>query len=164
LTWRAEKFDLLQRPDLRLVASGNGEARIVEKRLSLSGPLRADRGYFELNQGRMPKLGEDVVIVGEKPPAPREPAKVPVALELQLDLGDDLQVRGFGLEGKIRGKLQVETTKDGALRAYGRIETLNATFFAYGQTLQVDPGVIVFDGPLDNPSLQITAWRRKQQV
>jgi translocation and assembly module TamB len=164
LSWRAEKFVLLQRPDMRLVASGNGEAQIVEKRLSLSGSLRADRGYFELDKGRMPKLGEDVVIVGEKSAGPREAAKVPVALDLQLDLGDDLQVRGFGLEGKIRGKLQVETTKDGELRAYGRIETLNATFFAYGQTLQVDPGVIIFDGPLDNPSLQITAWRRKQQV
>src|SRR6476661_6488300 len=112
----------------------------------------------------MPKLGEDVVIVGEKPAGPREAARVPVALDLQLDLGDDLQVHGFGLEGKIRGKLQVETTKDGELRAYGRIETLNATFYAYGQSLQVDPGVIIFDGPLDNPSLQITAWRRKQQV
>jgi len=164
LSWRAEKFALLQRPDLRLVASGSGEAQIVEKRLSLSGSLRADRGYFELDKGRMPKLGEDVVIVGEKTAGPREAAKVPVALDMQLDLGDDLQVRGFGLEGKIRGKLQVETTKDGELRAYGRIETLNATFYAYGQSLQVDPGVLIFDGPLDNPSLQITAWRRKQQV
>jgi translocation and assembly module TamB len=167
LTWRAEKFALLQRPDLRLVASGNGEAQVLDKRLSLTGSLRADRGYFELDQGRMPKLGEDVVIVGEKRPGPREPAKVPVALELQLlqlDLGENLEVRGFGLEGKLRGKLQVQTTKEGELRAYGRIETLNATFFAYGQALQVDPGIIIFDGPLDNPSLQITAWRRKQQV
>jgi translocation and assembly module TamB len=164
LEWRAEKFGLLQRPDMRLVASGSGEAQIVDKRLSLSGTLRADRGYFELNPGRMPKLGEDVVIVGEKPPAPRQAAKVPVALDLQLELGDDLQVRGYGLEGKIRGKLQITTTKDGELRAYGRIETLNATFYAYGQSLEVDPGIIIFDGPLDNPSLQITAWRRKQQV
>jgi translocation and assembly module TamB len=164
LSWHAEKFGLMQRPDMRLVASGSGEAQVVDKRLSLSGSLRADRGYFELSQGRMPKLGEDVVIVGEKSAGPREAAKVPVALDLQLDLGDDLQVRGFGLEGKIKGKLQVETTKDGELRAYGRIETLNATFYAYGQSLQVDPGVLIFDGPLDNPSLQITAWRRKQQV
>ena len=41
---------------------------------------------------------------------------------------------------------------------------MNATFLAYGQTLQVDPGVVIFDGPIDNPSLQITAWRRNQAV
>jgi translocation and assembly module TamB len=83
---------------------------------------------------------------------------------VQLDLGRDLEVRGYGVEGKLTGKLQVKTTQDGELRAYGRIETLNATLLAYGQRLQVDPGIAIFDGPLDNPALQITAWRRNQQV
>jgi translocation and assembly module TamB len=41
---------------------------------------------------------------------------------------------------------------------------VNATYFAYGQRLQVDPGVLIFDGPLENPALQITAWRRNQAV
>ena len=165
LAWRAEKFGLLERPDLRLVVSGNGEAGIVEKRVSLSGSLRADRGYLELEQERLPKLGDDVVIVGQERGERRDKAaRVPVALELQLDLGDELEVRGYGLEGKLAGQLQIETTPEGELRAYGRIRTVNATFFAYGQRLQVDPGVAVFDGPLNNPGLQMTAWRRNQQV
>jgi translocation and assembly module TamB len=164
LAWRAEKFGLLERPDLRLVVSGSGEAQLIEKRISLSGSLRADRGYLELEQERLPKLGEDVVIIGQDRGPARKAARVPLALELQLDLGDELEVRGYGLEGKLTGQLQIETTKDGELRAYGRIQTLNATFFAYGQRLQVDPGVAIFDGPLDNPSLQMTAWRRNQQV
>jgi translocation and assembly module TamB len=83
---------------------------------------------------------------------------------VQLDLGEQLEVRGYGLEGKLAGRLQIETTKDGELRAYGRIHAVNATFLAYGQRLEVDPGVAIFDGPLDNPSLQMTAWRRNQQV
>jgi translocation and assembly module TamB len=126
--------------------------------------LRADRGYLELEQERLPKLGEDVVIIGQDRPKPRAAARVPLALDVQLDLGDALEVRGYGLEGKLAGRLQIETTKDGELRAYGRINTVNATFFAYGNRLEVDPGVAIFDGPLNNPSLQMTAWRRKQQV
>lgn len=164
LAWRAERFGLLERPDLRLAVSGSGEAQLADKRISLSGSLRADRGYLELEQDRLPKLGDDVVIVGQERALPRKTARVPVALDLQLDLGDELEVRGYGLEGKLAGQLQIETTKEGELRAYGRIRTVNATFFAYGQRLQVDPGVAIFDGPLDNPSLQLTAWRRKQQV
>jgi len=89
---------------------------------------------------------------------------VPIALDVQLDLGEQLQVRGYGLEGRLAGQLQVETTPEGELRAYGRIHAVNATFRAYGQRLQVDPGIAIFDGPLDNPSLQMTAWRRNQQV
>jgi translocation and assembly module TamB len=126
--------------------------------------LRADRGYLELEQDRLPKLGDDVVIVGQERARSAASARVPVALDIQLDLGEELQVRGYGLEGKITGKLQVETTKEGELRVYGRVQALNATFMAYGNRLQVDPGVAIFDGPLDNPSLQITAWRRNQQV
>ncbi|TAK80917.1 MAG: hypothetical protein EPO20_26775 [Betaproteobacteria bacterium] len=164
LAWRAERFGLLERPDLRLVVSGAGEARLQDGKVLLAGALRADRGYLELEQERLPKLGDDVVIVGQQRPPPKGRARVPVALDVQLDLGDALQVRGYGLEGRLTGRLQVETTKDGELRAYGRVEAVNATFLAYGERLQVDPGVAIFDGPLDNPSLQMTAWRRNQQV
>ncbi len=165
LAWRADKFGLLERPDLRLVVSGSGEARIVEKRFSLSGSLRADRGYVELEQERLPKLGDDVVIVGrERPPQRGKATRVPLALDLQLDLGENLEIRGYGVDGKLTGQLQIETDADGELRAYGRIRTVNATFLAYGHRLQVDPGIAIFDGPIDNPALQMTAWRRNQQV
>lgn len=164
LAWQAERFGLLERPDLRLTASGAGELQLIDGRMVLVGALRADRGYLELEQERLPRLGDDVVIIGQQRAPPKERVRVPVALDVQLDLGDDLQVRGYGLEGRLAGRLQLETTKEGELRAYGRIHAVNATFFAYGHRLQVDPGVAVFDGPLDNPSLQMTAWRRNQQV
>ncbi len=164
LEWRAENFGVLQRPDLRLTVSGAGEAQLADKKVALSGTLRAERGYLELEQDRLPALGDDVIIAG-RPRAPqKERARVPVALDVLLDLGEQLEVRGYGLEGKLAGRLQIETTKDGELRAYGRIHAVNATFLAYGQRLDVDPGVAIFDGPLDNPSLQMTAWRRNQQV
>ena len=72
--------------------------------------------------------------------------------------GESLDLPAFG---EWMPKLDVTENKD---HVTIKAETLNATFYAYGQSLQVDPGIIIFDGPLDNPSLQITAWRRKQQV
>jgi len=155
LTWEARNFGLLERPDLRLVASGEGEAGFDGKRLSLSGELRADRGHLEIEGDRIPKLGDDVVVAGQTRPAPKQKAPLPIHLNIDLDLGSNLTVHAKGLEG---------TSKEGELRAYGRLQTINATFFAYGQRLQVDPGVLIFDGPLDNPTLQITAWRRNQAV
>jgi translocation and assembly module TamB len=164
LDWRAERFGVLERPDMRLVVSGAGAASVTAGRVSLSGALRADRGYLELDQERLPRLGDDVVIVGE-PHAPAEHrTQLPLALDLQLDLGDALQVRGYGLEGRIAGRLQIATSKEGELRVFGRIQTVNATFMAYGNRLQVDPGVAIFDGPLNNPALQMTAWRRNLPV
>ena len=164
LAWQAKQFTLLERPDRRLVASGEGEAGFDGKRLRLAGALRADRGYLELQAERLPELGSDVVVVGQPTAAQGDEVRLPMALDLDIDLGDDLEIFGRGLEGKLAGRLRLQTTRQGELRAYGRLHTVNATFLAYGQRLQVDPGVLIFDGPIDNPSLQITAWRRNQAV
>jgi len=164
LTWEARNFGLLERPDLRLVTSGEGEASFDGKRLSLTGQLRADRGHLEIEGDRVPKLGDDVVVAGQTRASQKQKAPLPIHLNIDLDLGTNLTVHAKGLEGKLGGRINFLTSKEGELRAYGRLETINATFFAYGQRLQVDPGVLIFDGPLDNPTLQITAWRRNQAV
>ena len=164
LTWQAKNFAVLERPDMRLVATGEGEAGFDGKRLLFAGELHAERGHLEIERDRMPKLGEDVVIVGE----PRKPegtkAALPVHLNVDLDLGSNFTIQAQGLEGKLTGRVNFATTAEGELRAYGRIESLNATYYAYGQKLQVDPGILIFDGALDNPALQVTAWRRNQAV
>jgi len=164
LTWQARSFSLLERPDMRVVTSGEGEAEFDGKRFAFSGELRVDRGHIEYETQRVPKLGDDVVIAGEKRPAPQARSALPVDLNVDLELGSNLTIAMHGLEGKLGGRVNLATTKDGELRAYGRLQTLNATFYAYGQKLQVDPGIVIFDGPLDNPALQITAWRRNQAV
>ena len=164
LNWRAEKLGVLERPDMRLVTSGEGEVTWDGERFALKGELRADRGHFEFERERLPTLGEDVVVLGQDRPAPKGRMKLPITLELRLELGNELVVRAYGLDGKVAGLVDLTTTKEGELRAHGRLYTVNATFLAYGQTLQVDPGVLIFDGPIDNPSLQITAWRRNQAV
>jgi translocation and assembly module TamB len=164
LAWQAHNFSAMERPDMRLVASGEGEAGFDGKRFSFSGLLRADRGHLAFERDRLPRLGDDVVIVGRPRAKPPSRARLPLALDVQLDLGDELTVQAHGLEGRLAGKLQVLTTNEGELRGYGQINMVNATFYAYGQSLAVDPGVLIFDGPLDNPSLQITAWRRNLAV
>ena len=164
LAWKASNFSFVERQDLRLVASGEGTAAFDGKRLSLSGSLRAERGYVEIDRDRIPKLGEDVVVKGQEAQPVRTRAQLPLALDVDLDLGSRLQIRMYGVEGRLGGRINVATSKEGELRAYGELRTVNATFFAYGQKLQVDPGIVTFDGPIDNPSLQITAWRRNLQV
>lgn len=164
LAWQARNFAVLERPDMRLIASGEGEARFDGKRLALSGELRAERGYLAFEPERMPKLGEDVVVADEPRAPERQKVPLPIDLNVNVDLGSNLRVNLRGLEGKLTGRINVTASKEGELRAYGKLTAVNATFFAYGQRLQVDPGVLIFDGPIDNPALQVTAWRRNQAV
>jgi translocation and assembly module TamB len=164
LAWHARRFTVLDRPTMRLVASGDGQATFDGKKLSLTGQLRADRGSLEYAPDRLPKLGDDIVVEGEPRRAADTKAPLPISLDIDLDLGDQLTVQMRGLDGKLAGRINLKTGKEAQLLAYGQLHTVNATYFAYGQRLIVDPGVLIFDGPIDNPALQITAWRRNQAV
>ena len=167
LAWQARNFRVLERPDMRLVVSGDGAVRLGEKvhtgKLVLSGQLRANQGRFDLGQDSLPKLGDDVVVLG-RTRANGSSMKVPIALDLSFDLGDQLAVKGYGFEGRIGGQLRLSSDESGEPLAYGKLVAVNSTFEAYGQRLQVDPGALVFDGPIRNPALQVTAWRRNQAV
>ena len=165
LAWQAKQFTVLEREEMRLVASGSGEVGFDGKKLVLTGELRADRGSLEYASDRLPKLDDDIVVEGEpRRRAVTSASPLPIALNLDLDLGDNLNVAMHGFDGKLTGRINVKTTDQGELRAYGELRSVHATFFAYGKRLVVDPGIVIFDGPIDNPALQITAWRRNQAV
>jgi translocation and assembly module TamB len=164
LEWRASELRLLNRPDMRLVLSGNGLVRFDGEHVRLTGEARADRAYVELRQDRLPQLGDDVVVIGGPRETAPEKTRSPLELDMEFDLGKDFALRGRGFTGRLEGRLRIVGPRDDALLAYGKVSAVEATYLAYGRKLEVDPGVLIFDGPLDNPSLQITAWRRNQAV
>jgi translocation and assembly module TamB len=51
-----------------------------------------------------------------------------------------------------------------APRATGTVRIRDGTYSAYGQTLEISRGRVIFNGPLDNPVLDITAMRRGPAV
>jgi translocation and assembly module TamB len=166
LAWNMQNFRLLNRPDRRLVASGEGVATFDGKRFGLTGELRADSGRFDFSAERLPELADDIVVAGvqKREPRTKQARALPVDLDMRVDLGEDLRLRGWGFVGKLAGRVQVVTSSSGELLALGKVTAVNGTFRAYGQTLEVDPGMLVFDGPLDDPALQISAWRKRLAV
>jgi translocation and assembly module TamB len=164
IDWRAQSLGLLDRPDMRLVVSGEGSVGLEEGRVAVSGTLRADSGFFDIERDRLPDLGNDVVVAGREAPGREALQRPPVALDMRLDLGNRLTVQGLGFDGKVNGQVHVTTDKAGELRAEGKLSAKDATYLAYGQRLDVDPGELVFAGPVENPTLSITAWRRNQAV
>jgi len=164
LEWQATQFRVLDRPDRRLVVSGKGITSFDGKKLGLTGELRADSGHFEIADQSLPQLDDDVEVVGAERAVARKREALPIDLDLKLDLGTRLTLRGYGYDGGVAGQLRVTTSTAGELLASGRVQAVRATFRAYGQELEVDPGIVLFDGPLDAAGLDVSAWRRRQQV
>jgi translocation and assembly module TamB len=164
LAWRAEKLRLLNRPDARLVLSGAGTLALEQKRLALAGALRADDGRFEFRRPTADALGDDVVVRGRERKAAPGRARVPFAVDLELDFGDRFEIIGEGLDAVVAGKVHVVTAADGTLTGRGAINAERGTYTAYGQRLTIERGKLYFDGPLDNPGLDVLALRKNLQV
>jgi translocation and assembly module TamB len=167
LSWRAEQFSALNRPDRNLTLSGSGTGVVEARQLTLRGSLRADSGHFEFDTGGLLELGDDVVVAGRAPKrdaaAPRE-RRLPVLIAFDLDMGDNLTIRGAGLDAKLVGRLNVRSLTTGQVLGDGVIRARRGIFRAYGQRLEIERGRLIFDGPIENPSLDIAAWRRNQPV
>ena len=165
LAWKAEKFRAFNRPNLHLVVGGEGTAVAQGGKITLSGKLAADEGTIVYLATPDATLGDDVVVKGWKRPESRGLRfdDLPLVVDLSFDLGDRLTFSGEGIETRLAGSVRVTTGPSGLL-GKGSIRTVRGTYFAFGQRLDIDRGQLVFDGPLDNPGLDIVALRRHQAV
>ncbi len=166
LAWKADRLRIFNRPDRRLVVTGAGTAALSQTKLALRGALRAEEGYIEFAAQDTSRLGDDVVIVGRTAPARRTgPRALPLDLDMTLDPGPRFRIVGQGLDAYLRGKVQVQSRADGVIVARGTIETApDGTYRAFGQKLDIERGRLLFDGPIDNPALDILALRKNLQV
>ena len=163
--WRATDFRAVNRPDLRLVVEGEGTLALAQRQILLTGKLGVIDGRVDYRRPRGTVLGDDVVVIGRpRETTPERTGPVPLALDLDVDLGHRLEFEGEGLRTDLEGRVRVTTAADGTLLGRGTIRAVNGTYVAFGQTLTIDRGQLIFDGPLDNPALDIVALRKNLAV
>lgn len=157
----ATKLRVSSRADRRLTLSGQLQAELVGTALQIRGGLLADSALFVMPDESTPSLGADVVMRGTE-----TALEVPGAFRVRpdvlidIDLGDDFQVSGQGLQTRLAGKLNVRSTPElPTPRVLGDVRTERGSYRAYGQRLTIENGVLRFTGPYDNPTLDITAVR-----
>jgi translocation and assembly module TamB len=173
MTARLTKLRASIRSDRQLTVSGQLESQLDASSTQIRGSLKVDQARIVLPEETAPKLGDDVVVRNTaamgataqeraaKPPAaaPASPAKRPLVVAVDLDLGDDFQVEGRGLRTRLRGSLALSGQSIAQPQLVGAINTVGGEYRAYGQRLDVERGVLRFSGRIDNPTLDILAVR-----
>ena len=157
------------RADRQLTVSGNLGAQLDASGTEINGRLKVDQARIVLPEESEPKLGDDIVVrnapggalARERPlePAAATAGQRPLALAVDLDLGDDFQLRGRGLQTRLRGTLALSGRSIAAPRLVGAINTVGGEYRAYNQRLDVERGVLRFTGRIDDPALDILAIR-----
>jgi translocation and assembly module TamB len=166
-----ERMQLLVRHDRQLTASGELSARLQQGKLRVRGDLTVDRATILLPDASAPTLGDDVIVVragdtlDEVQVGHLETAR-PMDLEIKLDLGRDLALQGQGITTRLEGALTIRNTGYGGnpVSIVGQVRTVQGRYRAWGQALNVETGLMSFNGPYDNPSLDLVAVRPDIEV
>jgi translocation and assembly module TamB len=79
-------------------------------------------------------------------------------VQLGLNLGQQLRVKGRGLDTRLSGSLRL-STPNGRPQVHGAVAAVDGSYVSYGQKLVIERGTLNFSGPLDNPRLDIKAMR-----
>jgi len=83
-----------------------------------------------------------------------------VSTEVNLVLGNDVNLEAYGLATGLRGRLQLRQENMNPPTARGTIFLHEGSYEAYGQKLEVTRGLLLFQGAVDNPGLNIVASRK----
>lgn len=164
----ADRFELLGRVDRRLLASGDATLLFDAQAVRLDGRLAVDEGLFDFSRADAPGLSDDVQVLRpgdgvRSDVAPTRAMRRQVAVDLRVDLGRKLRVRGRGLDTLLRGELRV-SAPGGRLAVHGAVRAEDGTYAAYGQKLDISRGDLRFNGPVESPALDVLAIRPNLDV
>ncbi len=158
----ADRLPLLQRPDRWVVASGGANIVFTERSVQANGAVVAAAGFVDFSRPDLPVLSSDVNVVrpgDEVRERTRDPG-LAVSFDLGVGLGDHFYLRGLGLDTRIDGAVRIRGDARGNVRATGAVESKEGTYQGYGQRLAIERGRVNFQGPLDNPGLDVLALRK----
>lgn len=171
LDWRGEDLPLVlnvrgdnvmasDTRDLRLIVNPDLTVRYSARQpLNVSGTVTVPSALLDLErlEGGV-SVSEDVVVLDPVDPESSGTAS-PLALDLTLAMGDDVRLRGFGLDGRIGGNLRVRASPGREMTGSGRLE-VGGKYKAYGQELTITRGNLVFtNGPVSDPVIELRAER-----
>ena len=162
------------RADRQASVSGTLRAGLQGGQVTVRGDLTVDRATIILPEASAPKLGDDVVVrsaaidranAAKAQQTSQSAARTQTAqapdIAVTLNLGRDFALQGFGITTRLEGALDVRgASSPGAPpRITGEVRTVQGRYRAWGQALNVETGIARFNGPYDNPSLDILAVR-----
>ncbi len=162
LTMEVEGADLpvMRTPELvvdispEITISANQDLANVRGRVVLPVVLATVRQLPEGSVAESP----DLVIVSDEDNQGGTPAYV-VRTDLEIVLGDRVRLEGMGFSTGLAGQIRLRGDETAPIAAFGEVDLRDGRYAAFGQDLRVDQGRLTFNGPLNDPGLDVRASR-----
>ncbi len=160
LTLTGENFQVLNTRQLMVLVSPDLTLKMTPERIDLTGSavIPKARAEFKTLPQSATRVSDDVVLKDPEGGASEQDGRT-VHVDLNTSLGDDVRFSGFGLESRLSGELQIIKGPERGLLTIGEVGVAEGRYKAYGQDLKIERGRLIFQGPYDNPGLDIRATR-----
>lgn len=126
--------------------------------LTVTGTVTVPEAVLELERLDDGVSASDDVVVLD-PVNPEQEPSSPLALDLTLAMGDDVRLSGFGLKGRLGGRLRVRAVPGREMTGSGALE-IDGRYQAYGQELTITRGRLLWsNSAIADPLLDVRAER-----
>jgi translocation and assembly module TamB len=161
---RGENLLVADLPEYRVVASPDLNFAIDGRNLSATGTVKIPSALVQpADLSGSVQASEDARYVGEHD-AERE-GRLIVNSDVRIDMGDDVRVESFGLQGRIGGGVATIIRTGETPIGRGELSVTEGRYEAYGQTLEIARGKLLFEAsPLSDPALDIEARRKVETI
>ncbi len=158
LTLRGDSVPAVQLPEAEIYVSPDLTAEVRLPDINVRGAVLVPRARIALQElpAQAVSPSADAVVHGVEQPDPTHPLQVRGALNLTL--GDDVRYTGMNLDTRVTGDLRL-TYQSGRPASATGVVTMNGTYNAYGQLLELERGELIFAGSLLEPALDVRAVR-----
>lgn len=164
LSLSGERFEVARTPSIRMLVSPELKMESRGEEIRITGAVRVPEASIEpmdISAARTPS--PDVRVTGRKESP--EPSGLKIHSEVTLETGEKVFFKGYGLTGRIAGRVTITERPDGPASGTGEFQVLDGEYRAFGQVLKIRRGRLVFTGsPIDNPGLDIRAVRQVGEV
>jgi len=158
---KGEHFQLAQLPEAEVIISPDVQVSKQGMVSKIEGVLKIDKAEIALQS--LPEtavsLSEDEVIISKQKNTVKKQSSQQLQTNLNIQFGEKTHFVGFGLDTYLMGNLDYIATQD-KQQMQGQAAMKKATYRSYGQDLTIRKGKFIFNGPVNNPRLNIEAIRK----
>lgn len=155
-----ENFEVAKLAEAQVAVSPQLTVAYAKNQGKVTGKLAIPKAIIQLKQ--VPEsaiqVSNDEIILGQSTEQTVKSVPTNIDATIDIELGKTVNFSGMGLKTDLQGKLQLIKTGE-KMAMYGDVNMSKARYKSYGQDLTVRKGQFVFNGPTDNPSLNVEATR-----
>lgn len=162
---KAENLVLYHSKDYKVKLTPTFKLFYQHDDLSLSGSIYIpEASIHPADFSTTETLSSDVVIVNQQNITPSTPTNI--TLQVQLILGDHVNIRYHGLTAGLQGKIDIHGVPGNPLTATGAFTiSKDSQYQAYGKQLQIQQGRLIYAGNLlTNPGISLRATHEVKTV